>query len=412
MRIVLHADMDAFFASVEQRDDPSIRGKPVVVGGTSSRGVVSAASYEAREYGIHSAMPTVQARGLCPQAVFLRGDMAKYRRESSRIFEIFRRFTPVVEGVSLDEAFLDLTGTERLLGPVEEAVAKLRREVREETGLTVSVGVAPVKMVAKIASDMAKPDGVCVVPPDGVRDFLDPLPVGRIWGIGPKARERLEARGIRSIGDLARQSDAVLQEALGNWGSRAAQLARGEDTRDVEPYREAKSYGEENTFPQDVSDRATLRQTIRSHAEAVARRLRHDSVRGRGVRLKLKLARPLGEGRYPLVTRSLTLPVATDDGALIADAAEKLLERSGVEEPIRLLGVAVSRIESGLNEQLSLLPSPAENPRRRRLNRVIDDIQGRFGRDFLSRGGTDIERAGPSDGIKPGEITGQKKDEN
>jgi len=403
MRIVLHADMDAFFASVEQRDDPSIRGRPVVVGGTSSRGVVSAASYEAREYGIHSAMPTVQARGLCPQAVFLPGDMAKYRHENKRIFEIFRRFTPVVEGVSLDEAFLDLTGTERLLGPVEEVVARLRREVRDETGLTVSVGVAPVKMVAKIASDMAKPDGVCVVPPDGVRAFLDPLPVGRIWGIGPKARERLEARGIRSIGDLARQPDAVLQEALGNWGPRAAQLARGEDARDVEPYREAKSYGEENTFPRDVSDRATLRQTIRSHAEAVARRLRHDSVRGRGVQLKLKLARPLGEGRYPLVTRSLTLSVATDDGALIADAAEGLLVRSGVEEPIRLLGVAVSRIESGLNEQLSLLPSPAENPRRRRLNRVIDDIQGRFGRDSLSRGGADIERAGPSDGIKSGD---------
>jgi DNA polymerase-4 len=402
MRIVLHADMDAFFASVEQRDDPTIRGRPVVVGGTSSRGVVSAASYEAREYGIHSAMPTVQARGLCPHAVFLPGDMAKYRRESKRIFEIFRRFTPVVEGVSLDEAFLDLTGTERLLGPVEEAVAKLRREVREETGLAVSVGVAPVKMVAKIASDMAKPDGVCVVPSDGVRAFLDPLPVGRIWGIGPKARERLEARGVGTIGDLARQSDAMLREVLGSWGPRAAELARGEDTREVEPYREAKSYGEENTFPEDVSDGARLRQTIRSHAEAVARRLRRDSVRGRGVQLKLKLARPLGEGRYPLLTRSLTLPVATDDGALIAGAAEDLLERSGVEEPIRLVGVSVSRIESGVNEQLSLLPSAAENPRRRRLNRVIDDIQGRFGRDALSRGDTDIERAAPSDGIKPG----------
>jgi len=252
-RQILHADMDAFYAAVEQRDDPALRGRPVVVGGSSARGVVAAASYEARAFGVHSAMPSAQARKLCPQAIFVRGDPGKYARESRRIFEIFGRFTPLVEGLSLDEAFLDLTGTERLLGPPLEVARALRAAVRAETGLAVSVGLAPVKLVAKIASDLAKPDGLLCVPPDGLRDFLEPLPAGRIWGVGPVAQRRLAARGLHTIGDLARAPDALLREALGGWGPIAARLARGEDAREVEPYREPKSYGEENTFPSDVT---------------------------------------------------------------------------------------------------------------------------------------------------------------
>ena len=404
MKTVLHADMDAFYASVEQRDDPSIRGRPVIVGGTSMRGVVSAASYEARAFGVHSAMPTAQARKLCPDAVFLRGDMKKYARESRRIFELFRCFTPVVEGLSLDEAFLDLAGTERLLGPPAKVADDLRRRVREETGLAVSCGIAPVKMVAKIASEIAKPDGVCLVPPGRVREFLCELPVGRIWGVGPVARSQLERIGITTIGGLAAAPDAALQRALGSWGPRAAALARGEDPREVEAYRDARSYSEENTFGEDVADRETLRRTIRAHAEAVARRLRRDEVRARGVLLKLKLARPLGAGRYPQLSRSLTLPIASDDGGVLGQAALRLLARSGVSEPIRLVGVAASRIEAGGPAQLSLLPSPAEDPRRRRLNCVVDEIRERFGSGSLARAEErPVERLGLTEQIKAGE---------
>lgn len=395
--------MDAFYASIEQRDDPSLRGRPVVVGATSARGVVTAASYEAREFGIHSAMPAVEARRRCPGAVFLRGDMGKYQRESRRIFELFRRYTPAVEPISLDEAFLDLTGTRELLGPPCRAAERLRAEMRAETGLPVSVGIAPVKMVAKIASGLAKPDGLLEVRPDEVRAFLDPLPVGRIWGVGPVARARLDELGIRTIGDLARASDADLRRALGSFGPAAARLARGEDAREVDPYREARSYGEENTFAEDVRERARLEGAIRAHAEAVARRLRRDEVRGRGVTLKVKLSRRLGGGRFPLLTRSLTLPAATDDGPRIAQAARELLSRLDLLEPVRLVGVSVSRLEPAESRQLDLLPADPAAPRRDRLNAALDKIRERFGARALVRGSAEVERAGLSMQIKRGE---------
>jgi DNA polymerase-4 len=403
MRTLLHADMDAFFASVEQRDSPELRGRPVVVGGSSPRGVVAAASYEARVYGIHSAMPSVEACRLCPEVVFVRGDMAKYKRESRRIFEIFRRFTPLVEGLSLDEAFLDLTGTERLLGPAEAAARRLRAEVHAETHLTVSVGVAPVKLLAKIASDLAKPDGLLVVPRDGVREFLNPLPVGRVWGVGPVAQQKLARLGITTIGELADTPDAELRQVLGSWGPQAARLARGCDLREVTPYREAKSYGEENTFAEDVSNPEALRAAISAHSESVARRLRRNRVRGRRVTLKLKLGRRLGRGRYPLLTRSLTLLSPTDDGRMIRQAALDLLNQCQLAEAVRLVGVSVSLLEVAGFEQLPLLPTEFEDPRRRRLNRVVDAVQERYGRRALARGFGPVERAGLSSQIKRGE---------
>ena len=396
--------MDAFFAAIEQRDDPDLRGKPVVVGGASARGVVAAASYEAREFGIRSAMPSVDARRRCPELIFVRGRMNMYRRESRQIFEIFRRFTPRVEGLSVDEAFLDLAGTEQLWGPPARIGEKLRRAVRAETGLAVSVGIAPVKMVAKIASDMAKPDGLLEVAPAAVEAFLDPLPVGRICGIGPGARSRLERVGILTVGDLARASEEVLTRELGSRGLEAARLARGEDAREVEPYRAAKSYGEENTFERDISERGALEKVIRAHAEAVARRLRRDGVSGRGVTLKLKLARPLGAGRYPLVTRSVTLRQPTRDGAEIARVGRMLLARAALREPVRLLGVSVSRIEAGETSQLGLLDGERAAPESRaRLNRVVDEIQDRFGDRSLARGHAEVARAGLSLQIKRGE---------
>jgi DNA polymerase-4 len=376
-RTIFHADMDAFFAAVEQRDDPALRGRPVIVGGRSARGVVAAASYEARVYGIHSAMPTVHARRLCPDAVFVAGDMRKYRRESRRIFAIFDRYSPAVEALSLDEAFLDMTGSARLLGDPVAVATRLRGEVRAETGLAVSV--------------------------DEVRAFLAPLPVGRIFGVGPVARARLTTLGVATIGDLRAIPEARLAAALGAWGVELAGLARGEDARAVVADREAKSYGEEQTFARDVESRERLCEAIRAHAEAIARRLRRDHVRGRRVTLKLKLARALGGGRYPLVTRALTLPDATDDGAAIAAAARTLLTRVTPHDPIRLLGVAMSRLESAAGEQMGLLATDRDAARRARLNRAVDTIQARYGDAALRRGVAPAARAGLSQGIKRGE---------
>ena len=408
MRVILHADMDAFYASVEQRDRPELRGRPVIVGGIGDRGVVSAASYEARRFGVHSAMPTAQARQLCPDGVFLRGSMSRYKAESRRIFEIFRRFTPAVEGLSLDEAFLDASGTERLHGAPLELGRRLRAELREETELTVSVGIAPVKMVAKIASAAAKPDGLLEVPADGLREFLDPLPVDRIWGVGPVARRRLEGLGIRSVGDLARADADRLEASLGSWGLAVARLARGEDLREIESYREPVSYSEENTFASDVTDRAALESIIVVHSEAVARRLRRDDLMGRTVMLKLKLGRRRSSGPrgHPLLTRRRTLPEPSDDGAVIGAVASELLGRAGLREPVRLLGVGVTNLVGRDSGQLSLFGPSGERRRRVQLNRALDEIRDRFGSRAVVRGNIDeAERAGLSLQIKRGETS-------
>jgi DNA polymerase-4 len=405
MRVILHADMDAFYASIEQRDQPELRGRPVIVGGTGNRGVVSAASYEARRFGVHSAQPTVIARRLCPQGAFVRGDMAKYTRESKRIFEIFRRFTPLVEGLSLDEAFLDVTGTRRLFGEPAELASRLRAEIRAETALACSVGIAPVKLVAKIASDLAKPDGWLEVEPGRVREFLSPLPVWRIWGVGPVAQARLESAGLRTMGALADAPAAQVQALLGDWGLAAARLARGDDLREVEPWREPVSYSEENTFAEDVSSRELLERTLRAHAEAVARRLRRDALRARCVVLKLKLARRRSAGPrgYPIVTRRTTLAKPSNDGRAIAEAASSLLERAGVREPIRLLGVGATNLVAAEPPQLVLFGASDTEARRDRLNHALDALRERYGPQAVLRGGEEeVERAGLSLQIKRG----------
>jgi len=404
--VVLHADMDAFYAAVEQRDHPELRGRPVIVGGTGARGVVSAASYEARAYGVRSAMPTFEARRRCPDGVFVRGSMRRYARESKRIFEIFQRFTPLVQGLSLDEAFLDISGTERLFGPPIELARRLRAAVRGETGLVVSVGIAPVKMVAKIASDLAKPDGLLEVPADRVRGFLEPLPVWRLWGVGPVAQARLETAGFRTVGDLARADSARLEALLGSWGLEVARLARGEETSEVEPYREPVSYSEENTFRSDVGDTRVLRATIIAHAEAVSRRLRADGLQARTAVLKLKLGRRRAPGPrgYPVITRRCTLAEPTDDGEVLARSAFELLARADLREPVRLLGVGATNLVGRAGEQLSLFAAGEDAARRSRLNRALDELARRFGAEAIVRGGpADTERAGLSQQIKRGE---------
>jgi DNA polymerase-4 len=405
-RVILHADMDAFYASVEQRDRPELRGKPVAVGGAGARGVVAAASYEARRFGVRSAMPSFEARRLCPDLIFLPGNMALYARESRRIFEIFDAFSPRVEGLSLDEAFLDLTGTRRLLGTPREVATRLRRRVREETGLAVSVGIGPVKMVAKIASAAAKPDGMLEVPADAVRAFLAPLSLRAIWGVGPVGAERLRVAGFERLGELADCDPELLCRAVGQWGGEIARLARGEDIREVEAYREPKSYSEENTFAEDVSEKKLLEATILTHAESVARRLRRDELKARVVVLKWRpaLRRAPGPRGYPARSRQITLAEATDDGDLIAREARKLLARAQLREPVRLIGVGAEGLESREASQLSLFDETPDKTRRGDLNRALDEIADRFGGSALHRASQgDAERAGLSMQIKRGE---------
>ncbi|MCH2186363.1 DNA polymerase IV [Myxococcota bacterium] len=411
-RCILHADMDAFYASVEQRDRPELRGRPVAVGGDGSRGVVAAASYEARQFGVRSAMPSFEAKRLCPEMVFLRGDMGKYARESRKIFRIFGDFSPSVEGLSLDEAFLDLTGTERLLGPPTQVGEDLRARVRRETGLVVSVGIAPVKMVAKMASGAAKPDGLLVLRPEQVQDFLAPLPVRRLWGGGPVSESRLRSCGFETLGDLAQAGPERLRGILGAEGERWSRLARGLDEREVQPNGRALSYSEENTFSADIEDRSRLSETLLVHSESVARRLRRDGVRARTVVLKWRDARRTRAGGrgYPLHTRQCTVLEATDDGRVITQEARRLFLESGPDGPIRLIGVGVSGVEDRGIEQLSLFQATGlprgELPRsgREALNRAVDGLNDRFGPGAVVRAGArPADRAGLSLQIKRGE---------
>jgi DNA polymerase-4 len=406
-RIILHADLDAFYASVEQRDRPELRGLPVIVGGTGPRGVVSAASYEARRFGVRSAMPGFEARRLCPDGVFLPGDMRKYAAVSRQVFAIFRRFSPLVEGLSLDEAFLDLSGTERLLGPPRAAGEALRRAVHAELGLAVSVGIGPSRTIAKLASDAAKPDGLLEVAPDAVEAFLHPLPVGRLWGVGAVAEEKLVRAGFATVGELAGSAPDTLVRLLGeSLGLRAAALARGVDERPVEPARAPVSYSEENTFAGDVADRDRLRAVLLDHAESVARRLRRDGWLARTVVLKVRLARRRAPGPrgYPILTRRTTLPEPSDDGAALARAARALLERTPAVA-VRLLGVGATNLVAAPHDgQLGLFaPAPARD-RARRLNRALDEIAERFGSRAVVRAGQEqATRAGLSLQHKRGE---------
>jgi DNA polymerase-4 len=405
-RVILHADMDAFYASVEQRERPELRGLPVVVGGEGRRGVVAAASYEARVFGVRSAMPSFEARRLCPELIFLRGNMALYARESRRIFAIFDEFSPSVEGLSLDEAFLDLTGSERLLGPPREVAARLRARVLEETQLAVSVGIGPVKMVAKIASAASKPDGLLEVRPGEVRSFLAKLPVRAIWGVGPVGAERLHAAGFETLGQLADCDSERVRRSVGHWGVEIARLARGEDIRDVEAYREPKSYSEENTFRDDVSDKEVLEATILTHAESVARRLRRDELKARVVVLKWRPAERKAPGPrgYPARSRRITLPEATDDGDLMAREVRKLLANADLGGAVRLIGVGAEGLESREAPQLSLFGEEPGKKRRNELNRALDEIADRFGSKAMQRASQgSAERAGLSMQIKRGE---------
>lgn len=378
-RWICHADMDAFYASIEIRDDPSLEGKPVVVGGSAEgRGVVAAASYEARRYGIRSAMPMGRALRLCPDLVRIPGDMGKYQSVSAQVMEVLHRFSPLVEPLSLDEAFLDLTGTEKIFGPPEQTGARIKREIREATRLTASVGIAPQKFVAKIASDLRKPDGLVVVGQGEVEAFLSPLPIGRLWGVGPKTLAVLQAFGIETIGDLTRIPRERMMRRFGAWGERLCDLATGRDERDVIPDWEAKSYSHEETFARDQPAPEILRAMMLDQASRVARRLRRDGVSGRVVQIKLRY------GDFTTLTRQHKLPEATCLAETIYAEAGRLFDAAWNGSPVRLIGVGVSGIQPQ-GADLSLFGDAEPDMRNRRLADTIDRLQDRFGREKVVR---------------------------
>jgi DNA polymerase-4 len=377
---IAHVDMDAFYAAVEIRDNPSLAGLPVVVGGSSrSRGVVAAASYVARRYGIHSAMPMARAEKLCPELIRVPPSFGKYHDVSRQVMAILGEFSPVVEPLSLDEAFLDLTGTEGILGAPPDLGRRIKSRIREETRLTASVGIAPVKFVAKIASDLEKPDGLVVVEPGRVEEFLRPLPIHRLWGVGPRTRESLEGLGIRTIGDLAAFDPAALTARFGLHGEHLIALARGEDERGVVPDEEAKSYSHEETFARDHTDREMLEGVLLDQSIRVARRLRDDGVAGRIVQLKLRYH------DFHTITRRGTLAERTSDADRIFEAARSLFREAWNGEPIRLIGAGVSGVRPEGTENLDLFRPPEVEGKQRRLAETIDRLEDRYGHGKVTR---------------------------
>jgi DNA polymerase-4 len=381
---ILHVDMDAFYASVEVRDDPALRGLPVCVGGAADRrGVIAAASYEAREFGVHSAMPTAQALKLCPDLVLLQADFDKYTQVSQQIMGIFHRYTPLVEPLSLDEAFLDIEGTERLFGGPVEIGKRIKEDVLKETGLVASVGIAPSKFLAKLASDLDKPDGFRVIPADKIREVLDPLPVSKIFGVGPRTAKRLESLGVHTVGDLASQERKTVLREFGASGAWIHDLAHGIDARRVNPKRVEKSHGMERTFADDIVDREELRLILYEFCEEVSYDLRHRGLRGRTVTLKARY------WNFKTVTRSKTVDIPVNIGKRIYSVARELLDRIP-EGPLRLLGIQIANL-SDVREpvQTGLFGSPeagrpeAGDKRLARASDAMDRLRKRYGRGAI-----------------------------
>jgi DNA polymerase-4 len=379
MRTILHIDMDAFYASVEEQDRPELKGTPLIVGGTQGRGVVAAASYAVRRFGVRSAMPMRRALELCPQAICVQPRMARYKEISQRVFEIFHEFTPLVEGLSLDEAFLDVTMGLRLLGEPEVIGEAIRRRIRERTGLTASVGIAPNKLLAKIASDLRKPDGMCRIGADNLREVLDELPIQKLFGVGPKRLATVQAAGLHTFGDVRRADDALLWRVFGRHAPTMRDRASGIDDRPVEPDREEQSISAEETFAKDIRVAAQLHVELLRLADRTASRLRAHELSAGTVNVKIRRA------DFTTSSRQRRLGTPTQDTAVLAAVARTLLDDWLAGEPtaaVRLLGVGVSQLTHQV--QADLFATSARAPGSR-LDLAVDGIRSRFGEGVLTR---------------------------
>ncbi len=382
-RVILHVDMDAFYASVEQHDNPDLKGKPVIVGSPpDKRGVVAAVSYEARKFGIHSAMPSREAGRLCPNGVFLPPNMKRYAEVSAQISAIFERFTPFIEPLSLDEAFLDVSGVKRIFGDGPTIARKIRADIKAETGLTASVGVAHNKLLAKIASDMNKPDGLTVVPsdPEGVKAFLAPLPVGRLWGVGKVTGSELKKAGINTIRDVQCLSERDLSKLIGNRAGFFKELADGIDDREVDTSREEQSISREHTFDIDVSDRAEVERVLAELVEDVGRQLREAGFYASGVQIKLRW-----QG-FETLTRQKKLAGPVRDDHSLLTGAMKLFAKERLIKPVRLVGFGTYGLVKNIIRQESLFDTADHSvARQEKLSKIMDDIRSKYGKKGLFR---------------------------
>ncbi len=387
-RVIVHVDMDAFFAAVEQLLRPELRGKPVIVGadpkGGKGRGVVSTASYEARVFGVRSAMPISEAYRLCPQGIYIPPNGKLYSRYSRKVFEILNHFSPQIQPVSIDEAFLDVTGSVHLFGSIRKLGEEIKRRIHAGTGLTASVGIAPSKSVAKIASDMQKPDGLTIVAPEIVQEFLDPLPASKLWGVGKKSMETLLRMGIRTVRDLREYPLEVLEQKLGAMGEHLFRMARGIDEREVHEDEEIKSVSHETTFDIDQTDRELLLSTLLALAEKVGSRLRKYGLRGKTVQLKLRFQDFSTFTRHKTLSHYTNL---TDEIFTVSKSLFEQFDKTGVKEtdpprPVRLIGVGLSQLVSEKGMQTSFWD--LENERKVRLEKVMDQIQEKFGKSVIT----------------------------
>jgi len=384
-RVIAHIDMDAFYASIEVLDDPSLKGKPVIVGGHMKRGVVSAASYEARAFGVHSAMPLFRARRLCPGGVFLPVRMERYVEISRVVMNSLERFSPLVEQVSVDEAYIDLTGTEHLFGEPAEAARRIKEAIRAETALSCSIGLSVTKLIAKIASDMQKPDGLTIVAPGEVEGFLARLPLRKVPGIGAKSGEELAKLGIEHVGDLKKYSPDWLERRFGKFGSWLVEIASGGADSPVEPWSDPKSVSAENTLEDDTDDREIIARYLLEQADEIGRRLRDEGFRGRTVILKLK------HHDFRQITRSATIEEPTQLGEVIYREALELLDGYGLRSKVRLVGVGISNLEPAepgeSPAQMSLFREPKpEDEKWAKVEKAADEIAKRFGEGAVTRG--------------------------
>ncbi len=379
-RPILHVDLDAFFASVEERDRPELRGQPVIIGGRpDQRGVVSTCSYAARKFGVHSAMPLTEAYRRCPNGIFLPGDMAKYKTASRQVFAIFHRFTPLVEPISIDEAFLDLTGCTNLFGDPVTIAQKIKESIRQEVGITASAGIAPNKFLAKIASELQKPNGLVWIKPDQIESVLHPLPIARLWGVGPKTADKLSALGIKTIGELASFDAQLLARAVGPaQASHLQQLAAGQDERPVMTETEIKSMGHEHTFTDDTCDLEQVLAVLLHLSEKVGRRLRRAGLFGRTVALKLRYH------DFTTLTRHASLREPTNLDQIIYQQGKDLLLKNYNGHPVRLIGISLQNLSQTATQQLSFLGTLAEQEKQKKAVQAMDAIKNRYGETSIT----------------------------